>query len=83
MKTQTKTTVTAQIPKSLAKRLDALAKTEKRSKSFYIKEALERFLDNTTEDVLDYMEASKRYSAFVSSGNKGVTLPELKKKYNL
>jgi RHH-type transcriptional regulator, rel operon repressor / antitoxin RelB len=40
----TKTMISARIPQELDEKLDAIAKIDKRSKSFIIEEALERFI---------------------------------------
>ncbi len=77
-----KTTISAQIPKTLAEKLSALARAESRSKSYYIKEALMRFLSEKTEDIQDYIEAEKRYAEFLSN-NDAISLDELKEKHNL
>ncbi len=81
MKTQT-TTISAQIPKTLAKRLSALAEAENRSKSYYIKEALNNFLDEKVDDIKDYIETEKRYRDFLASG-KSSSLEEIADRYNL
>ncbi len=78
-----KTTITAQVPKTLAERLDSLAKAENRSKSYYIQTAIKGFLDTVTQDLLDYMEAGKRYEEFLSTGSTGLSLADMKNKYNL
>ena len=81
--TQNKKTVTAQLPESIFNKLDALAKAENRSKSYYIKKSLEFYLDEVQEDIKDIFEARKRYDAFLSSDSKGKTLKEMKAKYQL
>ena len=78
-----KKTVTAQLPKELFERLDALAKAESRSKSYYIQKGVEEFLNGAQSDIEDAFEAQKRYKAFLSKGEKGKTLKEMKEKYAL
>lgn len=77
------TTISAQIPKSLANKLSALVSAESRSKSYYIKEALVRFLDEKTNDIQDYIEAEKRYHDFLSYDDTTVSLDDIAKKYDL
>jgi len=84
MSTQAQTmTISAQIPLSLGKRLSALAAAENRSKSYYIKESLSQFITNKMEDVSDYLEGEKLYREFLASGDVGVTLDDMAKKYKL
>ncbi len=80
---QNKKTVTAQLPERIFNKLDALAKAENRSKSYYIKKSLEFYLDEVQEDIKDIFEARKRYDEFLSSEEKGKTLKEMKVKYKL
>lgn len=76
-------TISAQIPSKLDKELSKLCETEERSKSFYIKKALEQYLEEKKQDIADYHEAKKLYEEFKKSGEKGIPYSEIKKKYKL
>lgn len=52
------------ISKELETRLDRLAKSADRSKSYYVKKALEKFLEEEEERQI----AQKAYESFVQSG---------------
>jgi RHH-type transcriptional regulator, rel operon repressor / antitoxin RelB len=67
------------LPERLEKRLDHLAHETKRSKSFYIREAIQEYL----EEHENYLLASASYEDYLKSGKKGISLNELKKKYHL
>lgn len=59
------------LPKELEDQLEELAKTTKRSKSYYVREALEQYL----EDYSDYLKAV----AVLEKNKKIYTLEEVKK----
>jgi len=67
------------LPEELEKRLTALSKRTNRSKSFYVKRALQTFL----EDEEDYLAAEEAYSEYLRSGKKGYTADQIKEIYNL
>jgi predicted DNA-binding protein len=50
MKDNKVVTISAQIPADLSEMLDNLCKTNERSKSFYIKKALEKFILEIVDD---------------------------------
>ena len=56
--------LTVRLPDNLEKRLNALAMATKRSKSYYVREALERVM----EDMEDAYLAETAYEEFVKSG---------------
>lgn len=60
------------LPQGLEKRLDQLAKETHRSKSYYVKRALEEFL----EDQEDYLLALARYEK-VEQGERTYSLEEI------
>ena len=64
--------ISIRLPKDLEKKLDILAQSTKRSKSFYVKEALTRYL----EDIEDYYVALERFS---QPGSDYYTTEEVKK----
>ncbi len=67
------------LPEGLEKRLNHLAHETRRSKSFYIREAIQEYLEKHE----DYLLATASYEEYVKSGKKGIPLDELKKKYRL
>ncbi|MBM3611087.1 MAG: ribbon-helix-helix protein, CopG family [Alphaproteobacteria bacterium] len=67
------------LPEGLDGRLNHLAAETKRSKSFYLREALEEYLEEHEEALL----AIASYEDYMKSGRKGISLSEIKKKYNL
>ena len=67
------------LPEGLEKRLNHLAHETRRSKSFYIREAIQEYL----EEHEDYLLASASYEEYLKSGKKGISLDEMKKKYRL
>lgn len=71
MTTATSISVSANIPVELGEMLDKVARTEERSKSYYIKKGLEQLLRNKLENLQDYDEAEQAYDAFLASGEEG------------
>lgn len=67
------------LPETLETRLNHLAHETKRSKSFYIRQAIQEFL----EEHEDYLLAAASYEEYLRSGKKGVSLEKIKKKYKL
>jgi RHH-type transcriptional regulator, rel operon repressor / antitoxin RelB len=67
------------VPQTLETRLNHLAHETKRSKSFYIRQAIEEFL----EEHEDYLLASASYEEYLRHGKKGISLEKIKKKYKL
>lgn len=70
-------TISAQIPSELDKDLNELCQLEERSKSFYIKKALEQYLAEKRQDLADYHEAKKLYEEFKKSGEKAIPYEEV------
>jgi len=71
--------LTIRLPEDMEVRLNALAAATKRPKSFYVREALERSL----EDIEDVYLADAAYEQFVAGGKKTVPLEEVMKEYGL
>lgn len=67
------------LPESLEKRLISLAEKTHRSKSFYVKRAIERLL----EEEEDYIDALASYEEYLRSGKKGFSLEEMKQRHGL
>lgn len=63
----------------MEKRLAVLADTTKRPKSFYIREALERSID----DIEDAYLAEAAYERFKASGEKAIPLEDVMKEYGM
>ena len=76
-------TISAQIPSNFDKDLTKICELEERSKSFYIKKALEKYLAEKRQDLADYHEAKKLYEEFKKSGEKAIPYSKIKKKYKL
>ncbi|HQS84247.1 MAG: hypothetical protein B7Y25_04925 [Alphaproteobacteria bacterium 16-39-46] len=72
-------TAAVRLPEELQKRLDNLATKTHRSKSYYLRHALEVFLEEK-EDVLI---ASSRWEEYKKNGEKGISLEEIEKKMGL
>jgi RHH-type rel operon transcriptional repressor/antitoxin RelB len=67
------------LPESLENRLTALSDKTQRSKSFYVKKALERLL----EEEEDYADALVSYEEYLRSGKKGFSLEEMKQRHGI
>lgn len=68
-----------QLPDEISARLTALAKATKRTKSFFLREALERSL----EDLEDAYLAETAYEEFLKSGEPAIPLKKVMKEYGL
>lgn len=64
--------ISAQIPAELAKKLERVANAEERSKSYYIKKSLEKFLQEKLEDMEDYIDAKNALEEHKNSGQKTI-----------
>lgn len=72
-------TIAVRLPDELEQRLENLAQKTHRSKSYYLRRALEEFL----EDREDYLLAASRLEEYKKSDKKGISLSELEKKMGL
>ena len=68
--------LTVRLPKEMEERIERLAKATKRPKSFFVKEALNNYLD----DMEDYYEVLKRVN---DKDRELITLEELKEALDL
>ena len=68
--------LTVRLPKEMQERVERLAKATKRPKSFFVKEALNNYLD----DMEDYYEVLKRVN---DKDRELITLDELKEALEL
>jgi RHH-type rel operon transcriptional repressor/antitoxin RelB len=71
--------LTLRLPTEMEKRLSTLAKETHRTKSYYVKRALEEFLD----DQEDYLLGVASYEDYLKSGKKSISLEELEQKLGL
>ncbi|NBT85998.1 MAG: ribbon-helix-helix protein, CopG family [Alphaproteobacteria bacterium] len=67
------------LSKDLEGRLSALSERTHRSKSFFVKKALEKFL----EDEEEYQIAMEAYEAYLRSGKKSSSFEDVMKKNGL
>lgn len=67
------------LPAEMEIRLNVLAEATKRPKSFYVREALERSL----EDIEDVYLAEAALERFRASGEKGIPLEEVERRLGL
>ena len=71
--------LSVRLPESLENRLNILAKATKRPKSFYVREAIERSI----EDIEDAYLAEAAYENFLKSGKKAIPLIEVERSLGL
>jgi predicted DNA-binding protein len=69
--------ISANIPATLGEMLNKVSEAEERSKSYYIKKGLERFLMEKLEEMEDYRDAKQAYDEFLASGEKGIPFDEV------
>ncbi len=67
--------LSVRLPEKLENRLNNLAKATKRPKSFYVREALERSI----EDIEDAYLAEAAYEDFLSKGEKAIPIEEVER----
>jgi RHH-type rel operon transcriptional repressor/antitoxin RelB len=72
-------TISAQIPAWLEEDLIKVCKIEERSKSYLVKKALEKFLEEKLKDIEGYNNAKKAYEEFKKSGEKVIPYDQIKK----
>ena len=70
---------TVRLPEELTQRLAVLAWATKRTKSYFIREALER----TIEDLEDAYLAETAYEEFLKSGEEPIPLEEVERRLGL
>lgn len=70
---------TIRLPADMERRLNVLAAATRRPKSFYVREALERSL----EDIEDAYLAEAAYERFKAGGEKAVPLEEAMREHGL
>jgi RHH-type rel operon transcriptional repressor/antitoxin RelB len=70
---------TVRLPEELTARLATLARATKRTKSYFIREALERSI----EDLEDAYLAETAYEEFLKSGEEPIPLEEVERRLGL
>jgi RHH-type rel operon transcriptional repressor/antitoxin RelB len=71
--------LSVRLSKTLEDRLDTLATRTNRAKSYYVKKALTKFLEEQEE--IEW--AAQAYKEYLESGEKTYSLEEIKKMHNL
>lgn len=71
--------LSVRLPENLENRLNKLARATKRSKSFYVREAIERSI----EDLEDAYLAESAYEEFIKSGAEAIPMEEVMKSLDL
>ncbi len=71
--------LSVRLPENLEKRLSHLSKVTNRPKSFYVREAIERSL----EDIEDVYLAETAYEDFLKSGESTIPLKEVERTLDL
>jgi len=71
--------LSVRLPQDLEKRLTHLSQVTKRPKSYYVREAIERFL----EDIEDVYLAETAYEDFLKSGESAITLNAVERSLEL
>lgn len=71
--------LSVRIPDQLDFALEVVAKKQERNKSFFIRKALENYL----EDFQDYQIAKKEYAKYLSNGKKSLDLKDLAKELGI
>lgn len=71
--------LSVRVSQDLEHRLEALAKKTHRSKGYFVKQALERYL----EDEEDLAEAVSSYEEFLRQNEPGFSLEDMKKRYKI
>ena len=71
--------MTIRLPENMDKRLSELAKETHRSKSYYVKQAIEEFL----EEREDYLLALAAMERFEKGEEKAIPFEEILKKYGM
>ena len=72
--------ISAPIPILLAKKLQKVVDFELRPKTYYIRLALQEFLEERLQDIADYHEAKKILADMKAKGEKGIPYEEVFKK---
>jgi predicted DNA-binding protein len=74
--------ISVDLPVSLYEQLLRVASYEKKPQIYYIKKALQKYLEPKLEDIEDYEDAVKAWDEYEKSGKQGVCWEDIKKKIN-
>ncbi len=77
------TTISVSLSDELFKILDNFSEKEERTKSYYIKKALENYFAQRLEEEEDYKDVVQSLAEFKVSGEVGKTWEELQKELGL
>lgn len=77
------TTISVSLPDELSQALEKISKKEERSKSYYIKKALESYFMQKLEEQEDYKDVVESLAEFRSSNETGKSWEELQKELGL
>lgn len=77
------TTLSCTIPLALGKQLNLIADIEERSKSYYVKKALQEFLGERLENALLAQMGDKAYKEYLESGEEGISYDKIRKDLGL
>ena len=77
------TTISVSLSDELFKILDNFSEKEERTKSYYIKKALENYFAQRLEEEEDYKDVVQSLAEFKASGEVGKTWEELQKELEL
>ena len=73
------TTISCTIPKPLGEKLNFIAELEERNKSYYVKKALESFLEERFEDAMLIKMGENAYQEFIENCEEAIPFSEVKK----
>ena len=82
-RTSITTALSCTIPSELSDQLNLLAEIEERPKSYFVKKALEEYLDEKLENALLAKVGDKAYKEFKASGAEAVSYDKIRKKLKL
>lgn len=76
-------TISCTIPSELNKKLNFVASIEERSKSYYVKKALQEFLNERLEKALLAEIGDSAYQQYLDARKKGIDYDDMKKELGL
>jgi predicted DNA-binding protein len=77
------TAISVSIPDKLSAMLENISTKEERTKSYYIKKALENYFIQKLEEEEDYRDIVESLAEFKASGETGKTWKELQKELGI
>ncbi|MDB2550754.1 ribbon-helix-helix domain-containing protein [Rickettsiales bacterium] len=76
-------TLSCTIPEDLSEKLNLISSIEERSKSYYVKKALQEFLSERLENALLAEIGDSAYKKYLESKEKGIDYDEVRKELGL